>query len=576
MSSPLDALIAAARDWMTADPDPETVHLAEALIERQDAAALEACFGAMLEFGTAGLRGRLGPGPGCMNRALVRLVASALGRYLHASLANATERGVVVGYDGRKNSRIFAEDTVAVLMGQGYRAVLFEAVCSTPELAHSVGFLGAAAGVMVTASHNPPEDNGYKVYWENGAQIIPPHDGGISAIFRATGAAAAGAAPNFADWVGDPRLQAPPPAVWEDYSRRVLAGRVHHPSVGLRAVYTAMHGVGWAPLSRMVALSGHAPLIPVVEQRDPDALFPTVRFPNPEEPGALDLALALARRSEAELILANDPDADRLAVAIPDGAGWRVLSGNEVGVLLADDRLTHGPQGARRLVATSIVSTSLLRRVADAHGVDYAETLTGFKWIANAAIAYPGDFVMGFEEALGYSLGDVVRDKDGVSAALAMLDLAAWCKAEGRTLLQHLESVYRRYGYAGGGQRSITLPGLDGGERIRAMMARLRASPPSTLGGAAVLRLRDLSAQVCRHLQTGAETLIDLPAADVLAFDLEDGGRVLARPSGTEPKIKFYAEVLEVMSDTDTLAAVEARGRARSSALLAEIVGLAS
>lgn len=575
MKLDIDALRASARAWLDLDPDPETRAEGEAMLASGDEAALVASFATMLEFGTAGLRGRLGPGPGCMNRALVRLVADAVGAYLLEQVPEAAARGVVIGYDGRKNSRAFAEDTAAVLLGLGMRVVLFEEVCATPVLSHAVVYLGAAGGVMVTASHNPPQDNGYKVYWHNGAQIIAPHDAGIRARVRPVEALSELNQRRFEDLAGDPRLGAPGPEVWADYSRRVLADRVHHER-GVKAVYTAMHGVGWAPLSRMVALAGHDPLIAVEAQRDPDARFPTVRFPNPEEPGALDLALARGRAEGADLIIANDPDADRLAVAIPDGDGWRVLSGNEVGILLADDRLEHGPRDQARLVATTIVSTSLLRRVASVHGVQYAETLTGFKWIANAAIAFPGRFVMGFEEALGYTLGDVVRDKDGVGAALAMLDLAAWCRARGLGLMQHLESVYRRYGYAAGGQRSITLPGLDGAERIRAMMGRLRANPPASLGGAAVVQLRDLTARVARDLRTGVETPIALPASDVLAFDLADGGRVLARPSGTEPKIKFYAEVLEAMSPEDTLAVVERRGRARADALLAEIVAAAA
>lgn len=573
-----EKLIAAARAWMAVDPDPETAAETARMIETADEAALLAAFGQRLEFGTAGLRGRLGPGPGNMSRALVRLVSGGLGAYLLENAPDARERGVIVGRDGRRGSREFAEETAAVLGALGIPVWLFDEVVATPVLAHGVVFTGAAAGVMVTASHNPPEDNGYKVYWRNGAQIIPPHDVGISAAIDRVGSPGAVAVAPLHALREAGLLRPVPEAAWQDYQARVLAHRVHgaSPPARLRAVYTAMHGVGWAPLQLLVAASGHAPLIPVPEQVEPDGEFPTVRFPNPEEPGALDLALAKARESQADIVIANDPDADRLAVAVPDGqGGWRALTGNQVGVLLADDLLTHGPQAPNRMVATTLVSTSLLARIAAAHGAAYAETLTGFKWIANKAIAHDGPFVMGFEEALGYTVGDTVRDKDGLSAALAMLDLAAWCKARGRSLLGHLEDLYRRYGYVGSLQRSLTMPGLDGLARIKAMMATLRASPPSSLGGVAVRRLRDVSRGTVTELATGAVSALDLPRSDVLAFDLEDGGRVLARPSGTEPKIKFYVEVVVPMSAGESLAEVEARANERGRALAEEIVALA-
>ena len=568
----LDSLLAAATAWRDADPDPETRAAADAVIAAGDEAALQDCFGARLQFGTAGIRGALGPGPGRMNRALVRMVSAGLGAVVLERVPGAAERGVVIGCDARHMSREFAEDTAAVLAGMGLPVVLFDDIVSTPLLAFAVLNLGAAAGVMVTASHNPRQDNGYKVYWDNGAQIIPPVDKWVAEAIDAVGSPAAVITPSLAELRHAGAVRSVFGEVWDTYVERVLEARVHGAhdlgDTQVRAVYTAMHGVGWAPLQRLVRAAGHAPLLPVAEQVEPDGDFPTVDFPNPEEPGALDRALALAADRGADLVLANDPDADRLAVAIPDDAGgWRKLTGNEVGVLLARDLLAHGPQGGDRLVACSIVSTTLLRRIAADFGARCEETLTGFKWIANAAIRAGIPFVLGFEEALGYSVGETVRDKDGLSAALVFLDLAALCKARGVTLMAHLTSLYRQYGVVVTGQRSRTLPGLDGSAQIAEAMAALRAEPPRLLGGVAVVRVRDLSRDLSVELDTGAEGPVGLPLSDVMIFDLSDGSRFIARPSGTEPKIKLYFEVTEPMRGDEPLATAEARAGARLDAL---------
>ncbi|MEC8423183.1 MAG: phospho-sugar mutase, partial [Myxococcota bacterium] len=402
--------IATLRDraarWAAADPDPETSSQTRTMVEQGDDAALRACFGARLGFGTAGIRGTMGPGPNRMNLALVRQVTWGLARYLLRTCG--ADALVVVGRDGRRNSARFMETAARLLAHAGLQVRVYDGVVPTPVLAHAVKALGAQAGVMITASHNPPDDNGYKVYWGNGAQIVPPHDGGIAAEIAAIG----GPWGVPTELAPEDRIQPVPAEVDAAYERKVLALRVHS-ETGIKAVYTAMHGVGWAWMDRIARAAGHAPLVPVPEQVEPDGAFPTVAFPNPEEPGALDLAKATAARSGAELIVAHDPDADRLAVCVPDGEGWRQLTGNEVGILLADDLLAHGPPHERRLVATTIVSTSLLGRGAELHGAHLAETLTGFKWIANAAIDWDGPFVLGFEEALGYSAGPVVSDKDG-------------------------------------------------------------------------------------------------------------------------------------------------------------------
>jgi phosphomannomutase len=540
MSTPtLESLRARALAWAAEDPDPETEAACRSLARTADLATLSEHFGTRLEFGTAGLRGALGPGPNRMNRALVRRVTAGLADYLLAHVSNARAAGVAIGFDGRIGSREFAVEAACVLAGRGIPSFLYDEVCPTPQLAHAVVF--------------------------NGAQIVPPHDHGISAAVDAVTGLAGLRLPTLEAARAEGVVRAVPEAALADYLAQVAALRVHREN-GLRIVYTAMHGVGRRLIEQVLGAAGHADLHLVAEQADPDGRFPTVQFPNPEEPGALDLALALSARVGADLVVANDPDADRLAVAVPRPDGtWRALSGNEVGCLLAEDLLTHGGQEAHRLVATTVVSSALLSRIAAAHGADYAETLTGFKWIANAALRHEaggGRFVVGYEEALGYSAGPVVRDKDGVSAALLLCDLAAFEKARGRTLLDAVESLARKYGLYVSGQKSMTLPGADGARQIREMMADLRRAPPTTFAETAVLTVRDLA----------LPTRPDLPPADVLAWDLEGGGRVLARPSGTEPKIKFYFEAREPVAEDEPLAAAETRARARLGAWTAALM----
>ncbi len=524
-----------AQAWIDSDPDPKTKSAGQSLLDAGDVDALQAHFGARLAFGTAGMRGKLGPGPNRMNRALVRRVAAGLGTYLLSVDPQSATDGVVIGFDGRHGSREFAADSAGILRSMGIRVYLYEEVCATPQLSHAIPFLGCAAGIMVTASHNPPQDNGYKVYWRNGAQIITPHDKGISAAIDQVAGC-----PDPGNDTGE----SIPPSVWSDYLDRVLSLRVR-PQTGIRAVYTAMHGVGWKPLSAVLRAAGHTDVHPVAAQRDPDGDFPTVAFPNPEEDGALDLAIQEAQRVGADLIVANDPDADRLAVALQNRDGrWKMLTGNQVGALLAEELLTHGPMHPRRLVATTIVSTTLLRRIAEKHGAICGETLTGFKWLANLAILHDGPFVIGFEEALGYSVGDVVRDKDGLSATLILLDLASNLKARGHTLWDAWQRIDERYGAHRSTQVAIKMDGPEGAEAIQGAMRALRENPPTELAGSEVKQLRDVQSSVSMDCKTGASTQIPLPKSNVLEFTLEDNSRILARPSGTEPKIKFYVEVV--------------------------------
>jgi phosphomannomutase len=556
-----------ARAWLAQDSDPDTRSELEALIAAAsggDAAAdrdLVERFTGALEFGTAGLRGVLGAGPQRMNRVMVQRVSAGLGDYLLAHVPGAADKGVVIGHDARRKSRLFAEDTAEILAAKGIRVLLAAGPWPTPTSAWAVTEYGAAAGVMVTASHNPPEYNGYKVYWHNGAQIVPPHDLGIAAAIAEVGPA--DKLPRVA--LADAVTRGLVTILGDDVQGAYLAAaaklvvRPDVPRAGLVIAYTPLHGVGADCVERLLAAGGFDQVHTEPSQREPDGAFPTVAFPNPEEKGAMDRVLALAAKVKADLVLANDPDADRLAVALPSGDGYRMLTGDQLGAILADYLLAHAPAGPT-MVATTVVSSQLLRYLAASYGADYRETLTGFKWIGNAAIDWKaqtgGFFVMGYEEALGYSVGELVRDKDGVSAALLVAELAAWNKARGKTLLGHLDEVYRKVGLFVTEQVSLTRPGADGLASIRAAMVAFRGAPPAAIAGQAISEIVDLS------LGKGG-----LPRSDVLVYKTASGQRVIMRPSGTEPKLKSYYEVRVEVGAGESLASAYERGRAELSAL---------
>jgi phosphomannomutase len=522
-------LRAAAEQWLAEDPDAATRAELRALLDADDGPAVADRFAGRLAFGTAGLRGPLRAGPNGMNRAVVRRTAAGLAAYLRAS---GTQGPVVIGRDARHGSVEFARDSAAVLAGAGFDARLLPGPLPTPVLAYAVRLLGAAAGIVVTASHNPAADNGYKVYDSSGAQIVPPTDAAIEAAIGAIGPLSTVALSDRYSVLGD--------EVLESYLDAVAAvPRTPHRT--LRTVHTALHGVGAAVLRAAFTRAGFPAPAEVAEQAVPDPDFPTVAFPNPEEPGALDLALALAGTVHADLLIANDPDADRCAVAVPGPDGWRVLSGDELGVLLADHLIRTGRTGT---YATTIVSSSLLGTLCAARGVPSAQTLTGFKWIVRAAPA-PG-LAYGYEEALGYCvLPSAVLDKDGVSAALLAADLAASLAAGGRTLLDRLDELAAEFGLHATAPLTIRVDDLG---RIAAAMARLRAAPPTELLGRPVTAVDDL-----------------LPDADVVRLRA-DGVRVVVRPSGTEPKLKAYLEVVEPVADGDVPTA-----RERAAAALAAL-----
>lgn len=536
-----DALIAQAQAWLAEDPDPDTRDELARLIDSGDHAELAARFAGTLQFGTAGLRGELGAGPLRMNRSVVIRAAAGLAAYLKKQgtpHGDDTAGLVVIGYDARHKSQTFAEDTAAVMTGAGLRAAVLPRPLPTPVLAFAIRHLGAVAGVEVTASHNPPRDNGYKVYLGDGSQIVPPADAEIAAEIDAV-----------ASLDDVPR----PATGWETLDDTVLDAYLTRTDAVLskdsprtaRTVYTAMHGVGKDVLLAAFARAGFPTPDLVTEQAEPDPDFPTVAFPNPEEPGAMDLAFAKARETNPDLVIANDPDADRCAAAVKDGGDWRMLRGDEVGALLAAHLVRRGATGT---FAESIVSSSLLGRIAEKAGLPYEETLTGFKWIARVeGLRY------GYEEALGYCVDpDGVRDKDGITAALLLTELASELKSENRTLLDLLDDLAVEHGLHATDQLSVRVKDLG---LIAAAMRRLREQPPTELAGLRITKAEDLS-----------EGTDKLPPTDGLRYTL-DGARVVVRPSGTEPKLKCYLEVVIPVATKENLP----EARTKATALLTAI-----
>ncbi|MFI7597139.1 phospho-sugar mutase [Actinoplanes sp. NPDC049681] len=512
-----DDLRTLAETWLADDPDPAGRDEIRALLDRlpDSAAELADRFAGPLTFGTAGLRGRLRAGPNGMNLAVVTRAAAGLIGWL---AAQGGEGPLIIGYDARHGSKDFAEQTARVATAAGREALLLPRPLPTPVLAYAVRKLDAVAGVMVTASHNPPQDNGYKVYLGAqlggpagaGAQIVPPADAGIEAAIQAVGTLAEVKLGEPGTVLGEEIVQG-----YVESAAAVVAGGPR----GLKVAYTPLHGVGGEVLAAAFTAAGFDAPAVVAEQAEPDPEFPTVAFPNPEEPGAMDLLLALATEQGADIAIANDPDADRCAVAIPAGDdGWRPLRGDELGVLLADHLIRRGTPGT---FATTIVSSTQMKALCAARDTPYAETLTGFKWIVRGA----EELAFGYEEALGYCVApDLVRDKDGITAALTVAELAATLKAEGKSLRDRLDELDTELGVHRTDQVSVRVDDLA---EITRAMAHVRANPPATLLGQPVTEVEDRA-----------------PAADVLTLRTA-GARVVIRPSGTEPKLKAYLEVVE-------------------------------
>ena len=529
---------AAAEAWLAADPDPGTRAELEALLasaagDAEAAEELRRRIDERLRFGTAGLRAPLGAGPARMNRVVVRQATAAV----MATLPGGAR--LVIGHDARRNSDVFAADAAAVVAAAGGEALLVGQV-PTPVAAHAVVDRAADAGIVITASHNPPGDNGYKLYDAGGVQIVPPTDAEVEAHMAAAGL---------------PPRDLPPPEAGgairnigrqaTDRYVEELAARLRGPrpaggspaAAPLAVVYTPLHGVGAGVLGELFERLGMPAPAVVASQAAPDGDFPTVTFPNPEEPGALDEAFDLAGRRGADLVIANDPDADRLAVAVPTAGGWRRLTGDELGALLADCLLRrHAAAGAAWpvAVARTVVSSRLLGAIAAEAGAACVETLTGFKWIARAADGRPERLLFGYEEALGYAVSDAVRDKDGISAAALAVQLATELRAAGSSLLERLDELHRRHGVHATGQVTLRFGPAEAAAGPAAATSRLRADPPAEIAGHPVTAVTDYS-------EMGGP----LPPTDMLAFGLGGGDRVIIRPSGTEPKLKVYIETVE-------------------------------
>ena len=518
----MNALFSKAQDWLNQDPDQETRAELEQLLSQAKSGNAEAQaeltnrFDGRLQFGTAGLRGRLQAGSMGMNRVLVAQAAGGLAAYLKDYDKTPS---IVIGYDGRKNSDVFARDTAEIMAGAGIKAYLLPRKLPTPVLAYAIQYFDATAGVMVTASHNPPEDNGYKVYLgkENGGgQIVSPADKDIAALIDKV------AAGNIADLPRSQDFTILNDEIVDAYIAKT-ASLAKEPKADINYVYTAMHGVGYEVLSKTLAKAGLPQPHVVAEQVWPDGTFPTVNFPNPEEKGALDLAIKVAKENNAEFIIANDPDADRLAVAVPDAKGnWKPLHGNVIGCYLGWYLAKqYHAQGKKGVLACSLVSSPALAEIAKKYGFDSEETLTGFKYIGKV-----NGLLFGFEEALGYLVDpDKVRDKDGISAAIVFLDLVRSLKKEGKTLADYAADFTKEFGAYVSGQISIRVSDLS---EIGKLMSVLRNNPPAEVGGFKVATFLD-------HTKTDRQS-------DILVFVLENGSRLIARPSGTEPKIKFYLD----------------------------------
>ncbi|CAH6989442.1 Phosphoglucomutase [Vibrio chagasii] len=548
-----------AMNWLARDPDPRTREELQHLIDEGVHDELEDRFTQRLEFGTAGLRGKVGCGPNRMNRLVIQETATGLGHYLIEHVANATMRGVVVGYDGRLDSKQFAIDTTSVLTALGIKVYLTSNVAATPIVAFGIEHFNAAAAVVVTASHNPPEYNGFKVYWENGAQIIPPHDAGIAAEIDS---AATKPIPLMS--LSDAETQGKLVWLTEGYYQTYRAAINKSPfvkndieSANTTIAYTAMHGVGAQMAEDLLHDSGFHKVFSVAEQREPDGHFPTVNFPNPEEKGAMDLVVNLAKSVDADIACANDPDADRFAVAVrTDDGSYKMLTGDQVGVLFAHYLLSK-PHTKNQLVGNSIVSSTLLEKVANSHDATYFQTLTGFKWLANIGMHLEdeqNEFLFAYEEALGYTIGTQVRDKDGLSAIVVFAQLVEELKSQGRTVWDLLAQISFEHGVHTNAQRSIALD-----PDSPSIGSKLRAAQPKTINGIAISVIEDLHSSL-RFITGGATEEINLPASDVLIYHLEDGSRIIVRPSGTEPKVKVYYETVTKFEGTETYDDTRQRG----------------
>ena len=529
-------LLLRAQSWLRHDPDPITRNEIKKLLDTSEVKEIRELFQGHLQFGTAGMRGAMGPGPNRMNRVTVRRLAYGISTYLNASGT------VVVGYDARKNSKIFAKDMCSVLNANNIAVFLFPRYVPTPVLAFAVRHLKVDLGIMITASHNPASDNGCKVFLKDGAQLRTPIDEEIETLIQSS------PLPPITIPEAKEITTISNGDVWQSYCERI-ASSVDGGSPELRIAYSPLHGVAWDTINTVFTSSNSGQLIPVNSQVDPDPDFPTTSFPNPEEEGVMDLLLALAIQTDADLAIANDPDGDRLAAAIPTKNGdWRILSGDEIGALLFD-RMAEKTSGNARKVVSTIVCSSLVPKIAAAKGIHHKETLTGFKWIIPEAYRNDSETpIFCYEEALGYATTEAVRDKDGIAAALLLAEVLANCQKNGKSILEKLEELSLRYGHHVTTTRRVRFKGAQSENHLQSVMQRLREKPPSEFSLGEVTSVMD-------YLQSDEHS--SLPSANLVKLEIGKHVRALVRPSGTEPMIKIYMEMVTSVSESSQIAKAE-------------------
>ena len=565
-----------ALGWLTPDFDEETRNQVRFMIDH-DRDALVDAFYRDLEFGTGGMRGIMGPGTNRMNRYIIGMATQGLCNYLKKSFPGKSNLKIAIAHDSRNNSRVFAEMTAKVISANGIHAYLFDDLRPTPELSFSIRHLVCQSGIVVTASHNPKEYNGYKVYWEDGGQVVPPHDNGIIAEGQNINS------------IREVRTESDP-ALIHSIGKEVddayldclctlsLNPEINRKNGDMKIVYTPIHGSGVRMVPEILRRYGFTNVINVPEQDIPDGNFPTVKSPNPEEKAALDLALAKAREAGADLVMASDPDADRIGIAVrKPGGEFRLLNGNQTGALLvyyllknlSDQQKLKGNE----FIVRTIVTTPLFNDIAGSFGVKTYEVLTGFKYIAELIRQKEGSevFIGGGEESYGFMTGSFVRDKDAVSSCALVAETAAWAREQGMTLLDLLESLYVTYGYYKEHLISITKKGKSGVEEIAAMMERFRQQPPETLGGSDVVMVHDFQSSKAYDMISQLRYDINLPKSNVLQFVTRDGSIISARPSGTEPKIKFYFSVRQEVPDRSGLGTAEISLTEKIQALVSDM-----
>jgi phosphoglucomutase len=550
-------ILNAAKQWLNDTFDSSTQKEVQELIANNPGTLADSFYKNM-EFGTGGMRGLMGAGTNRINQYTLGKATQGLSNYLRSNFPGKQCK-VVIAYDCRHNSDTLSKIVADVLTANGIKVYLFEALRTTPELSFAVRHLECDAGIVLTASHNPPEYNGYKVYWKDGGQIVPPHDGGIIAEVNRLKFSEINfhANPDLLEYIG------------EEVDQSFTDASVKNGSVvlnnrdDLTIVFTSLHGTSITAMPQTLEKAGYKNVHIVEEQRIPDGNFPTVASPNPEEPAALKMATELAEKVSADIVIGTDPDSDRLGIAVRDLNGnIQLLNGNQTMVVMTDFLIKkwkkEGRLNGKQFVGTTIVSTEMVSRIAHSYGVDSKICLTGFKWIAKMIIDHPEmEFIGGGEESFGYMVGDFVRDKDAITASLLACEIAAYAKSQGSSFYEELLKLYSKHGLYKEHLISITKKGMDGAAQIEQMMIDLRTSPLTEIDGEQVKYAFDYASSVRKNLLTGEETTIDLPKSNVLVFLTENGTRIAARPSGTEPKIKFYFSTNTRLDDIQNAASTE-------------------